>query len=226
MTPTSGAARQNAADAYFGAATAHWSRVYAEEGLEALFYRERMVPRFVASGLGETIAVSVADVHELPHHSGGFQVALALGVLPWLHSPQRALRERGRVLVPGGHAIVSADNRLRLNGLFEPRENPLVAPLRCLWRAGKAIRGTHPPGPRWTPHTPAQVDRWLRAAGLEPDRRTTIGFGPFTFMCRPILPDRLGLRLHNRLDRTAERSATLRRHGWHYLVSAHRVDSA
>ncbi len=55
--------------------------------------------RFVASGLGDTSAVSVADAHELPHHSGSFELALALDVLPWLHSPQRASRELGSVLV-------------------------------------------------------------------------------------------------------------------------------
>jgi len=70
-----------------------------------------------AADLGGVVGVSVADVHDLPFEAGSVDVLLALGVLPWLYSPQRALAEVSRVLAPGGHAILSADNRLRLNGL-------------------------------------------------------------------------------------------------------------
>jgi len=170
------------------------------------------------------VAVSVADAHELPYAAGSFELVLALGVLPWLHSPRRALGEIARVLAPGGCAILSADNRLRLNGLVDPLESPLSAPARYLWRAGRVVRG----GP-WTSallrlYTPGRVDRWLVGAGLEPERRTTIGFGPFTFFWRPILRDRTALRLHRGLDHLSERRAPrLRRYGWHYLVSAQKV---
>ena len=180
--------------------------------------------RIAEAGLGDVVTVSFADVHDLPHDAGSFDLVLALGVLPWLHSPQRALGQLARVLAPGGHAILSADNRLRLNGIVEPAESPLFAPAKYAWRAGRVLRG----GP-WTRaalrlHTPARVDRWLEAAGLEPDRRTTIGFGPFTFFWRPVLSDRNALGLHHYLDHLAERRVPrLRRHGWHYLVSARRA---
>jgi SAM-dependent methyltransferase len=172
------------------------------------------------------VALSVADVHELPYAAGSFELVLALGVLPWLHSPQRAVGEIARVLAPGGHAILSADNRLRLNGLVDPLESPLFAPAKYAWRAVRVVRGRP-----WTRallrlHTPRRVDGWLVAAGLEPERRTTIGFGPFTFFWRPILRDRTALRLHHGLDHLAERRIPrLRCHGWHYLVSARRSPS-
>jgi SAM-dependent methyltransferase len=174
----------------------------------------------------EDVTVSVADVHDLPYADGSFELVLALGVLPWLHSPQRALGQIARVLAPGGHAILSADNRLRLNGLVDPLESPLFAPAKYLWRAGRVVRGRP-----WTRallrlHTPGRVDRWLVAAGLEPERRTTVGFGPFTFFWRPVLRDRTALRLHRGLDQLAERRLPrLRRYGWHYLVSARRADT-
>ena len=61
----------------------------------------------------------------------------------------------------------------------------------------------------------------LVAAGLEVTRRTTIGFGPFTFLGRPILGDRAAHSLHVRLQSAGEqRAPALRRLGWHYLVAA------
>jgi SAM-dependent methyltransferase len=172
------------------------------------------------------VAVSVADVHDLPYAAGSYELVLALGVLPWLHSPERALGQIARVLAPGGHAILSADNRLRLNGLVDPFESPLFAPAKYVWRAVRVVRGRP-----WTRallrlHTPGRVDSWLVAAGLEPERRTTIGFGPFTVFWRPVLRDRTALRLHLGLDHLAERRVPrLRRCGWHYLVSARRADT-
>lgn len=174
-----------------------------------------------ASDLGGVVEVSVADVHDLPFEAGSVDVVLALGVLPWLYSPQRALAEVSRVLAPGGHAILSADNRLRLNGLVEPAESPLVVPLKYAWRAVQWLRGRRRTDATSRLHTPARVNRWLTEAGLEPERWTTIGFGPFTCFWRPVLPDHVGHRLHSGLSRLAERR--LRRHGWHYLVCARRV---
>lgn len=179
--------------------------------------------RIAQAALAADVVVSVADVHELPHASSSFDLVLALGVLPWLHSPPRALEELSRVLAPGGHAIVSADNRLRLNGLVEPAESPLVTPAKHLWRAVRGLRGQARSGAVSRLYTPARVDGWLVAAGLRPERRTTIGFGPFTFFWRPVLRDETGRRLEVRLDRLSARRATwLRRHGWHYLVLARR----
>jgi 2-polyprenyl-6-hydroxyphenyl methylase / 3-demethylubiquinone-9 3-methyltransferase len=176
------------------------------------------------AGLGDDVSIYPADVHQLPHRDGSFELVLALGVLPWVHAPQRALEQVGRVLVPGGHAIVTADNRLRLNALVEPAENPLLVPAKYARRALRRARGRRRADVGTRLHTPARVDRWLAAAGLEAERRTTLGFGPFTFVWRPILPDRLGLRLHRGLDRLAAGPVPrLRRHGWHYLVSARRV---
>src|SRR5262245_43708597 len=73
---------------------------------------------------GFDVAMSVSDVHDLPYAAGTFELVLALGVVPWLHSPQRAVGQMAHVLAPGGHLILSADNRMRLNGLIEPAENP------------------------------------------------------------------------------------------------------
>jgi hypothetical protein len=103
----------------------------------------------------------------------------------------------------------------------DPVENLLFVPVKYVRRSVRVLRGRSSTGAVSHLHTPERVDRWLAAAGLEPERRTTVGFGPFTFFWRPVLPDRSALRLHRGLDHLAERRVPrLRRHGWHYLVSA------
>jgi SAM-dependent methyltransferase len=179
--------------------------------------------RVVEEGVGEAVAVRVADVHSLPYPDGSFALVIGLGVLPWLHSPERAIEELARVLEPGGHLIVTADNRLRLNWLVEPAESPLVVPAKYAWRAGRRIRGAASPAAVSRLHTPARVDRMVVAAGLEPERRTTVGFGPFTVFWRPVFGDRAGHALARWLGRLAENAVPqLRRTGWHYVVCARR----
>jgi hypothetical protein len=73
-------------------------------------------------------------------------------------------------------------------------------------------------------YSPRRVDRWLLAAGLEPERRTTVGFGPFTIFWRSAFSDHTSVRIDRGLDQLAERRVPrLRRYGWHYLVSARKV---
>jgi len=167
--------------------------------------------------------VTISDVHALPVADASFQAVLALGVLPWLHSPERGLSEISRVLAPGGRVVLSADNRLRLNALVEPVENPLVVPAKYAWYAFKRLRGRRREALAHL-HTPRRVDSWLIEAGLSPARRATIGFGPFTAMSRPVLSQRAGIRLHRSIGEIAShRAPRLRRHGWHYLVCARKV---
>jgi SAM-dependent methyltransferase len=183
----------------------------------------RTADRVAAAGLAGAVRLGAADAHDLPHAGGRFALVLAVGVLPWLHSPERAISELARVLAPGGHAIVTADNRWRLNALVEPVQSPLVGPLRLLWHV---VRPRRPRSPAATArmHSPRRLDRMLRGARLAPSRRITLGYGPFTFLGRAILPDGPGLRLHLRLKRLATRRVLgLEWTGWHYVVCAKRA---
>ncbi len=181
--------------------------------------------RAAAAGLGGSVDLTVADVHALPFASGTFSLVFALGVLPWLHSPQRGLEELARVLLPGGHAVITADNRLRLGLrlkaplLMVIKSRPLV-PIKMAWRTWRRRASPGAGGVRQL-HTPAEVDRMLLSAGLQPTRRTTVGFGPFTLLERSG-SERLGLWLHRGLGRLAWRVPRLRGAGWHYLVCAGR----
>lgn len=172
-------------------------------------------------GAVDAVQVVRADAHRLPFASEQFDVAMALGLLPWLHDPRRAVDEMVRVLRPGGWIVVTADNRARLNCIVEPRENPLLAPVKLVRGAARRAAGRVGDGATSRLHRPGQVDLMLRSAGMEPVRRTTVGFGPFTFLGRSLFNDATGLRLHRCLDRASEhRSPAVRRFGWHYLVAA------
>jgi SAM-dependent methyltransferase len=180
--------------------------------------------RVADEGLDESAVVRLADAHELPHGSGRFQLVLALGVLPWLHSPNRAVDELARVLAPGGHLVATADNELRLNRVVDPSESPIAAPFVAVRRFVRRRRGWQPFAADPRRDRPADFDRMLEAAGLHPERRTSLGFGPFTFRGKALLSDENGIRLHRWLDGLAEgRVPRLRRNGWDYLVSARRV---
>lgn len=174
-------------------------------------------------GLAGMVQVARADAHELPLASASARVIVALGLIPWLPEPQRAVNEMARVLAPGGWLILTADNGLRLNVLTDPSENPLFAPLRPVYRALERWRGQAPGSAPYYRHRPAQVRQMLLAAGLQPTLETTVGFGPFTFMGRHVLSDERSIALNRRLEGWAEGHSELRRHGWHVLVSAQRA---
>src|SRR5262249_48040128 len=60
-------------------------------------------------GVQEQIRMHSADVHALPFQAHTFDLVIAIGVIPWLHSERLALREMQRVLKPGGFLLVTAD---------------------------------------------------------------------------------------------------------------------
>ncbi len=183
-------------------------------------------PRMVAlareRAAREGVAISVQESHvnRLSFAGGEMSLVAALGLLPWLPEPDRAVAEMARVLAPEGWLIVTSDNRARLNFLTEPRENPALIPLKLARRAQRRMRRLEPAGTESYLHLPSEVDRMLTGAGVTPVRRTSIGFGPFTFLGRQLVPEALGARLHGRLERASRRSRLLRRTGWHYIVAA------
>jgi hypothetical protein len=120
--------------------------------------------------------------------------------------------------------IASTDNFWRLSGLLDPLRNPLLRTPRRLLR-GALTRLALAPGRQsvvqdsW--HTRSEVDGALRAVGLEPEIRLTVGFGPFTLFNREFLPQPVGAWLDRQLRALADRGAPgLRWMGTNYLVVA------
>jgi ubiquinone/menaquinone biosynthesis C-methylase UbiE len=174
--------------------------------------------RAAEQGLADRVMVREADVHRLPFGDGEFALIVALGLLPWLHAPTRAIAEFARVLAPGGRIIISADNHYRLNRLVEPRELPLLRPLRSVKRMISPPSSRVGEGAPSYRHAPREVDAMLAGEGLVVVRRTTVGYGPFTVMGTLLLPDRIGTSLHERLESSARERPRLRGTGWHYVV--------
>jgi ubiquinone/menaquinone biosynthesis C-methylase UbiE len=180
--------------------------------------------RATEGGVGQRVRVSTGDVHALDLPDASVELVIALGVLPWLHTPERAVQEMARVLTPGGWLILSSDNRSALVDLLDPLRNPALAPLKV---ALKRTLGVGQPPAECPPRADRRkdTDRTLLASGLRKVDDTTCGFGPLTIFRRQLLPAGLGAGLERRLQALADRRVPLvRAAGWHYMVLAQKVE--
>jgi ubiquinone/menaquinone biosynthesis C-methylase UbiE len=179
-------------------------------------------------GVENCIRLHLGDVHALPFPSQTFDLVIAIGVLPWLHSERVAVEEMQRVLRHDGYLLVTADNNARLIRILDPASCPLFAPLR---RIGKRVLQRFG---RWSPatgfqakrHDRNEVQRLMNRSGFHELQSCTIGFGPFTFFGKSLFPNFIGIGLHKRLQALASRGwSPLRWTGSHYLVLAAKISS-
>ena len=177
--------------------------------------------------VADRLSLCAGDGQALMFADGTFCLVVALGVLPWLHTPERALLEMSRVLEPNGYLVLNVDNRSRLTYLLDPMATPPLVPVR------KAVRrlvepprpdGERPSAVRARQHSVGQLDQLLASAGLEKLSGVTFGFGPFTLLGHKVLPGALGVALHHRLQRAATQgSHMLGATGAQYIVLARKV---
>ncbi len=170
------------------------------------------------------VRIHAADVHALPFKAHTFDLVVAIGVIPWLHSERLALQEMQRVLKPGGYLLVTADNNARLNRILDPRSSPLSAPLRLAAKHLLRLCGLWSPKSGFQPkrHYPYEVNRVVGNCGFENVKSCTVGFGPFTFLGHALFTDPIAVRLHRRLQTLASKRGLLplRWTGSHHLVLA------
>ena len=176
------------------------------------------------SGAAGRVKVFHGDANLLPFEDDTFTLALAMGVIPWLESPDTLVHELARVIKPGGYVILSSDNIMRLNYLVDPFRNPTLAPLRRLLK--RTLEKAKLRKPRADSglvhmHTTSYIDRVLSRNRLGIKKAFTLGFGPFSFLGCSLLPESVGIRLHHRLQALADRGiAGLRSAGHQYVVLA------
>jgi ubiquinone/menaquinone biosynthesis C-methylase UbiE len=206
-----------------GCGAGHLTLELAERAphVEAIDASQAMVDATAArvseAGIEGRVSVRQADVHTLPFPAGRFDLVVAVGVIPWLHSPSAALAEMTRVLRSGGQLVLTADNRARLTSFTDPRRIIAIAPLKRLYRTLRR-REAHAISRLDSPRT---VDRMLAEAGLRPTARRTVGFGPLSFMGRSVFEGAVGIAIDERLQALADRGTPgLRSTGWHYVVRA------
>jgi SAM-dependent methyltransferase len=174
-------------------------------------------------GVRAHVCGSVCDIRALSFADASFDLVFVVGVSEWLDTLDGALAEVARVLKPAGHLVLSADNSWALCFLLDPLHNPLVVPikraigaaLRSVWTQRRVLR-THA-------YSSRVLDGALRRAGLTKRAALTLGYGPFSFFNRGVVPDRVGHALHRGLRALANgRLAVLRAAGLVHLVVASR----
>lgn len=186
---------------------------------------ERTRNHAVTSGVGQLVTPILGDAHRLLFPTGTFDVVLALGVLSWLEEPNAAISEMARVTRPDGLVLVTSLNSLDLARLLDPGRTPLLAPARRVARLTAGLGRRPRDRVRPTRHPGWWVRRRLRRSGLIPIRQATVGFGPFTFLGRPLLSGDQAIRVDQALQHRADHhSRLLRSSGRLHLILALKPD--
>src|SRR5215469_18189048 len=163
--------------------------------------------RVSQAGMKSSVSIGLGDSHNLAFRDGNFDLVLAIGVMPYLHSPQNALSEMARVLKPGGFLLVTAGNRWRLKRILDPWFSPLTQPASKVVKT--ILRRFRKPQPG-KPSLPMRFDSlreiedWLFSLGLAKVKARTVGFPPLTFRGRPILREQTSIMLNDWLQRLAD----------------------
>ncbi len=180
-------------------------------------------------GLDGSVSVTRCDAGTLPFASQSFDLVVALGLISWLDAPLSALAEMARVCRPGGYAVITCANRLKLESFLDPRLWPLVAPLRYTVKDKLRARhltlgGAAPRSPRRKWYTPGAFDSMLTSVGLTKVAACTYGFRAPRIFGRPLLADRFATRLHHRLQALADAKVPIvRSGGFSYVVMAQKA---
>ena len=182
----------------------------------------------IDAGVETLVKTTLSSVFEMSFPSQHFDLAVAVGVVPWLKRPEKALLEMDRVVKSGGFVILTADNNGCLNQMLDPLCFPWLRPLR--WKIGDTLERLNlrtASRPRLHRHSIRQIDELLSQAGFHKLEGKTLGFGPFTFFKRKLIPDAIGIRLHQRLQALADRQFPgIRSTGTEYIVMAGKPQTA
>ncbi|TLY33464.1 MAG: class I SAM-dependent methyltransferase [Ignavibacteria bacterium] len=178
------------------------------------------------SGFAGSVRAEVGDVHSLRFQDKSFDLIVAMGVTPWLHDLRSALEEIVRVVKPGGYVLLSADNKYRLHHLLDPLLNPAVVPLKESVKRFLESMGIRKPSTAARPrmYSVAEFIDYIQSAGLVEMKRRMFGFGPFSILNRKILPDPMGVRIHQKLQKYADLGYPIfRSTGSQYIVLAQKM---
>ncbi|MGI8992317.1 MAG: class I SAM-dependent methyltransferase [Bryobacteraceae bacterium] len=196
--------------------------VTATDSVEAMLHMTRELAR--ESGMDDKVCTELADINHLRFASGTFDVAAAIGVLPWLESLDAPVREIARVLKAGGYLIATVDNVLALNRIIDPRLSPAIEPVKRFLRTILSRSGWRNAPLRARAHSIRQLERALSRAGLKKIAGCTAGFGPFTFWNRELISNRRGHQLNDWLQRRADGGVPIPRStGAHCIVLARKI---
>jgi len=181
----------------------------------------------VQASVSSYVSTSLGDAHSLTFPDDNFGLVLAIGVLPYLHSPLEALKEMARVLRPGAFLVITAGNRWRLNHVLDPWLSPPLQPAK---KAVAAIRRRVRKSQNESPFPPLRLDSlrelegWLWSARLAKLKVRTVGFPPLTFRYQPIFRQQTSIGFNSWLQRLADHNAPgIRSSGMDYIILANKA---
>jgi 2-polyprenyl-3-methyl-5-hydroxy-6-metoxy-1,4-benzoquinol methylase len=205
-----------AAAADVGTGAGHFAVALAERGVRvtAVDASEAMLASVAQNasraGVADLVVPVTSDAQRLELDSATCDVVVAIGLLSWVKQPELALAEMVRITKPGGHVIVTMDNALSLARGLDPGWHASARRLIDSIRRLAVGHSAEAPPIQWPNGTTlSDCDRLLRAAGLDPLEFEGVGFGPFTFLGRNVLPNRVGLQIDRLLQRLAEHNVPL-----------------
>jgi ubiquinone/menaquinone biosynthesis C-methylase UbiE len=197
-------------------------RVEATDAVRVMIEQTRKAAS--GSSVAERIHTSLCDVHKLTFPDDLFDLVLAVGVIPWMDSPLQPLREMLRVTKPGAFLILTVSNRWSLNQVLDPICFPLFRPIRWKVRSSLERLGLYHRDStklRHAFHSIREFDAMLQSVGVEKIRGITVGFGPFTFIHCRLFSESTAIKVHNVLQRQANRGTIcIRSAGEGYIVLA------
>jgi len=217
-----------------GTGAGHFAVFLARRGVRvaAIDASEAMIARVAENaseaGVGDLVVPIVSDAQRLELGSATCDLVAAIGLLSWVEHPELALAEMARVTRPGGQVIVTMDNAWSLSRWLDPGWH--VSVRRFIHRIRQITvkhRVAELPVQLPVPMALGEFRNLLCSAGLEPVKFQSVGFGPFTFLGRTVLTNRIGLRIDQVLQRLADHLVPWLRHFaiFHVAVAVKRPES-
>jgi ubiquinone/menaquinone biosynthesis C-methylase UbiE len=198
---------------------------YLVQAIDSVPEMLNLTQRSVAdAGFSSSISTSLGDAHSLAFPDETFGFVLAIGVIPYLHSPTKALGEMVRVLKPGGYLIITQANRRRLHRVLDPWHWPPLQGARKIARTMLQPFRESAPEAFSAPlrlGSFRELERWLSSVGLIKVKVKTVGFQPLTFCSRPVFRERTSIKLNHWLQLLADHNVPgVRSSGMDYVILA------
>ena len=199
-----------------GTGAGHLAVALAERGVRvaAIDASEPMLAHVAQNasraGVAHLVVPIASDAQRLELPSATCDVVVAVGLLPWVQQPKLALGEIVRITKPGGYVIVTMDNARSLARGLDPGWHESARGFFTTIRRLVARHSLEAPPDQWPAVAGlSDVVQLLRSGGLYPLQIEGVGFGPFTFLGRNVLPNRIGLQVDRLLQWLADHHAPL-----------------
>jgi SAM-dependent methyltransferase len=154
------------------------------------------------------------DIENIDLPDASCDQVLAMAVIEYLASPDKALAEIARVLRPGGVAVITIPKRRHIDKTMVS----FTTPFRALARIAGMASGDLIPRLCLQPE---ELDRAAERAGLIPDGGSQYNFTPFPYPLTRLLPG-LSMRLNTPFERWHQTKSALKSFFAHGYVGRYR----